>query len=184
MPPIQRSLLRSGLLALLLALACLPLPRPAWADEWSVGEAPGGDEPGKAATTTNADGETLYIWAKHLEDRSLIFAELHLSEGDEFAGRMPSYRIDDGPLIDTEMVRREGEKQGSLWGFVAGRASFWLLWSSNSPTVDATDHLAKWMEGKALRVTYQDSDGSQRIATFDLDGARSAIETATGVKMQ
>jgi hypothetical protein len=182
MSAIRPAPIRSCIIALFLALSCLLL-RPAFADEWSVGNAPGGDASAKAATTTNTDGEALYIWAKHLEDRSLIFAELHLSEGDEFAGRMPIYRIDDGPIIDTEMVRREGEKQGSLWGFVAGRASFWLLWSSNQPTVDPSDHLAKWMEGKALRITYQDSDGSQKIAAFDLEGAGKAIETATGVKI-
>lgn len=165
-----------------MVLLCL-LWRPVFADGWTVGPAPGGDSQGKAAMTTNADGETLFIWAKHLEDRSLVFAEMHLGEGDEFAGRMPSYRIDSGEPIDTELVRREGEKQGSLWGFVAGRACFWLLWSSNQETVDSGDHLAKWMVGKTLRITYQDADGSQKIAEFGLDGARAAIEQATGVSL-
>jgi hypothetical protein len=170
----------SGILGLLLLCYFL---RPALADEWTVGPVPGGDSEGKAAMTTNADGQTLFIWAKNLEDRSLIFAELHLGEGDEFAGRMPSYRIDGGEAIDTELVRREGEKQGSLWGFVAGRACFWLIWSSNQETVDSSDHLAKWMTGKSLRITYLDADGSQKIADFDLTGAEGAIEQATGVSL-
>jgi hypothetical protein len=174
-------LLRS-ILALLAALVCVA-GLSARADDWSVGPAPGGDSQGKAATITNAGGETLYIWAKHLQDRSLVFAELHLGEGDEFAGRMPSYRIDSDEPVDTELVRREGEKQGSLWGFVAGRASFWLLWSSNQETVNSGDHLAKWMGGKTLRITYQDADGSQKIAAFDLVGARGAIEGATGLTL-
>lgn len=157
--------------------------RPALADDWAVGPAPGGETDAKAALTTNADGQTLFIWAKHLEDRSLIFAELHLGEGDEFAGRMPSYRIDDGELVDTELVRREGEKQGSLWGFVAGRACFWLIWSSNQATVDASDHLAKWMVGKSLHITYLDADGSQKTADFELGGAEGPIEQATGVSL-
>jgi len=165
-------------LILLCGLCC-----PALADEWTVGPAPGGDSDGKAAATTNANGEMLFIWVKHLEDRSLIFAELHLVEGDEFAGRMPSYRIDDGETVDTELVRREGEKQGSLWGFVAGRACFWLIWSSNQETVDAGDHLAKWMRGKSLSVTYLDADGSQKTADFDLSGAQGPIEQATGVSL-
>jgi hypothetical protein len=181
--PLVRLILRrpmSGILGLLL-LCCLW--RPALADDWTVGAAPGGDTDSKAAMTANANGETLYIWAKHLEDRSLIFAELHLSESDEFAGRMPSYRIDGGEPIDTELVRREGEKQGSLWGFVAGRACFWLIWSSNQETVDSGDHLAKWMTGKSLSITYLDADGSQKIADFDLTGAGGAIEQATGVSL-
>jgi len=156
----------------------------ALADGWTVGPAPGGETDGKAAVTTNPDGQMLFVWAKHLEDRSLIFAELHLGEGDEFAGRMPSYRIDNGELVDTELVRREGEKQGSLWGFVAGRACFWLIWSSNQATVDSGDHLAKWMVGKNLHVTYLDADGSQKTADFDLGGAEGPIEQATGVSLQ
>ena len=123
--------------------------RPALADEWTVGTRARRRFRGKAAATTNADGEMLFIWAKHLEDRSLIFAELHLEEGDEFAGRMPSYRIDGGEPIDTELVRREGEKQGSLWGFVAGRACFWLIWSSNQqPSIPATT----WPNGCGARA--------------------------------
>ena len=157
--------------------------RPALGDGWTVGPAPGGDSDSKAATIANAVGETLFIWAKHLDDRSLIFAELHLGEGDEFAGRMPSYRIDAGEPVDTELVRREGEKQGSLWGFVAGRACFWLIWSSNQETVDAADHLAKWMLGKSLSVKYLDADGSQKTAEFDLSGAKGPIEQATGVTL-
>lgn len=169
-----------GLFGLLL-LCCLW--HPAFADDWTVGPAPGGESQDKAATITNADGETLFIWAKHLEDRSLVFAELHLGEGDEFAGRMPSYSIDGGQPVDTELVRREGEKQGSLWGFVAGRACFWLIWASDQETVDAGDHLAKWMVGKSLHITYLDADGSQKAADFDLAGAEGPIEQATGVSL-
>src|SRR5215813_3004406 len=127
----------------LAALAILFLGAgPVNAQDWTIVDAPGVGDQGKAAETSNAAGQTLYIWAKHLQDRSLVFAEVHLDEASSFAGRMPTYRIDGGDAVDTELVRREGEKQGSLWGFVTGKACFWLIWSSNSQTVEAGDHLA------------------------------------------
>jgi hypothetical protein len=165
-----------------LALACLLAP-PVQAQDWSVVDAPGAGDQTKAAATTNADGHKLFIWAKHLEDRSLVFAEVHLEDGNEFAGRMPVYRIDGDDPVDTELVRREGEKQGSLWGFVAGKACFWLIWSSNRETVDASDHLAKWMNGKLLKVTYLASDGSKKDIEFSLAGSLAAIQQATGVNL-
>lgn len=163
-------------------LLCL-LAAPCLAQDWTIVPAPGANDQTKAAETTNADGHKLFIWAKHLEDRSLIFAELHLEDGDEFAGRMPVYRIDGGDPIDTELVRREGERQGSLWGFVAGKACFWLLWSSNRQTVEASDHVAKWMNGKILKISYQASDGNKKEIEFSLDGSLGAIEEATGVSL-
>ena len=131
----------------------------------------------------NDDGNKLIIWAKHLEDRSLVFAEVHLETGDEFVGRMPVYRIDGGDPVDTELVRREGEKQSSLWGFVAGKACFWLIWSSNRETVDASNHLARWMNGKLLKVTYLAADGSKKDLEFSLDGSLTAIQQATSVNL-
>jgi hypothetical protein len=164
------------------ALICL-LAAPVLAQDWSVVDAPGAGDQTKAAVTTNTDGHKLFIWAKHLEDRSLVFAEVHLENGDEFAGRMPVYRIDGGDPVDTELVRRAGEKQGSLWGFVAGKACFWLIWSSNRQSVDASDHLAKWMNGKLLKVTYLASDGSKKNIEFSLDGSLTAIQQAAGVSL-
>ncbi len=146
---------------------------------WSLVRSPGGT--GQAASTASAEGHRLYIWSKHLQDRSLIFAELHLENGEEFAGRMPVYSIDGGEAVDTELVRREGEKQGSLWGFVAGRACFWLIWSSNDQKVESGDHLAKWMTGRVLTIRYQAADGLQKEIAFGLGGDREPIEQAAAV---
>ena len=168
--------------ALLVGGLCLVL-QPAAAQDWSVVSAPGAGDQSKAAETTNADGQKLYIWAKHLQDRSLVFAEVHLEDGGEFAGRMPTYRIDGGEAVDTELVRREGEKQGSLWGFVTNKACFWLIWASNGATVDSTDHLAKWMNGKTLDVTYQTTDGGHKVIEFSLAGSLTTIQQATGVTL-
>jgi hypothetical protein len=173
--------LSRGCLAALLLL-CLPAGA-ALAEEWKVAPAPGGDARAMAAATTNADGHRLLIWAKHLADRSLIFAEIQLRDGEAFAGRMPTYSIDDGRAINTEYIRREGEKQGSLWGFVAGRDCFWLIWASNAPAVDPADHLAQWMGGKRLMVSYQAAEGGSKETEFTLQGARAAIEQATGVAL-
>jgi hypothetical protein len=153
----------------------------ALAEGWSLVESP--SDSGQAAFTTNAEGHRLYVWAKHLQDRSLVFAEIHLENGEEFAGRMPSYRIDDDTPVDTELVRREGEKQGSLWGFVAGRACFWLIWSSDHPVVEPGDHLAKWMTGKLLKLSYQAADGTQKETDFNLEGARGPIERAASLTL-
>jgi hypothetical protein len=171
-------------LALMTVLALLgPLATPAQAQDWAIVDTPGGGDQSKAAETINADGHKLYIWAKHLEDRSLVFAEVHLENGDEFGGRMPVYSIDGGDPVDTELVRREGEKQGSLWGFVAGKACFWLIWSSNRQTVEVSDHLAKWMNGKSLKVTYLATDGSKKDIEFSLNGSLTTIQQATGVTL-
>jgi hypothetical protein len=180
--PRQDSILRRWRLvcAFMLAGVCLTA-LPALAQDWTVVNTPGVGDQSKAATTTNSDGQKLFIWAKHLQDRSLVFAEVHLDEGNEFAGRMPIYRIDGGDPVDTELVRREGEKQGSLWGFVTGKACFWLIWSSNGATVDSTDHLAKWMSGKTLKVTYLAPDGSKKDIEFSLAGSLTTIQQATGL---
>ncbi len=175
---IERVARRGRALAVLLAL--LSMARPAAADGWSLIASPSGS--GQAASTANAEGDRLYVWAKHLKDRSLVFAEVHL-ENEEFAGRMPVYRIDDGETVDAELIRREGEKQGSLWGFVAGRACFWLIWASDRATVDDKDHLARWMTGKRLALTFQAADGAQKETDFSLDGSRGPIERATDLKM-
>jgi hypothetical protein len=172
--------LRRSLLFAAIASACLGASG-AGAQDWSVVDTPGVGDQGKAAETANADGQKLFIWAKHLQDRSLVFAEVHLEDGSEFAGRMPVYRIDGGDAVDTELVRREGEKQGSLWGFVTSKACFWLIWSSNAATVDSTDHLAKWMNGKTLKVTYLAADGSKKEIEFSLSGSLSTIQQATGL---
>jgi hypothetical protein len=166
-------------LSLALLFALLLASQPAAAEGWSLVRSPGGS--GQAASTQSAEGHRLYIWSKHLQDRSLVFAELHLENGDEFAGRMPIYRIDGGETVDTEMVRREGEKQGSLWGFVAGRACFWLIWSSNRQEVEPSDHLAAWITGRVLTIRYQAADGLQKEIAFGLEGDRSAIEQAAAV---
>jgi len=172
--------LRRSLLFAAVATACLGAGA-AGAQDWSVVDTPGVGDQGKAAETVNADGQKLFIWSKHLQDRSLVFAEVHLEDGGEFAGRMPVYRIDGGDAVDTELVRREGEKQGSLWGFVTSKACFWLIWSSNAATVDSTDHLAKWMNGKTLKVTYLAADGSKKDIEFSLSGSLSTIQQATGL---
>jgi hypothetical protein len=176
----KRRLVRRCLGALL--LLCLSTGA-ALADDWKVALAPGGDARTKAAVTMNADGHRLFIWAKHLADRSLIFAEIQLKDGEEFAGRMPVYSIDDGKAVNTEYIRREGEKQGSLWGFVAGRDCFWLIWASNAATVDPADHLAQWMGGRRLMVSYQAAEGGRKETEFSLRGARAAIEQATDVAL-
>jgi hypothetical protein len=175
--PRRRHLACTFMLAGLVCLVALP----ALAQDWSVVDTPGSGDQSKAAETTNGDGQKLFIWAKHLQDRSLVFAEVHLDEGSEFAGRMPVYRIDGGDPVDTELVRREGEKQGSLWGFVTSKACFWLIWSSNGATVDSSDHLAKWMNGKSLKVTYLAPDGSKKDIEFSLVGSLTTIQQATGL---
>jgi hypothetical protein len=166
----------------MLLLLCLQAGA-ALADGWKVAPAPGGDARTKAATTANAEGHRLFIWAKHLSDRSLIFAEIQLKDGVEFAGRMPIYSIDDGKSVNTEYIRREGEKEGSLWGFVAGRDCFWLIWASNVATVDPADHLAQWMDGRRLLVSYEAGEGGHKETEFSLQGARAAIEQATNVAL-
>lgn len=173
----------SRLAALSLAALLAASGAAAAAQDWSVGPAPADNPDLKAATITNQDGHTLYLWlltGDSAEERQL-YGELHLADGTAFAGIMPVYRIDDAAAVDTAAIRQAGEAQDALWGHVGERVAFWLI----SPVPDAgaapNDALRPWFEGKELTVTFKSADGNQQTTRFTLAGSAAAIRGATGI---
>ena len=153
------------------------------AEAWHIGPAPADNPELKAATITNAEGHTVYLWllsGDAAEERQL-FAELHLAEGIAFAGTMPVYRIDDAAAVDTAKIRDAGEAQDALWGHVGERVAFWLI--SPVPAVVPAHEAAlrPWFEGKELTVTFKSADGREQTTRFTLAGSAAAITGATGV---
>jgi len=170
-------------LVALALVATLALPAAAAAEGWSVGPAPSDSPELKAATVTNADGHTVYLWllsGEQAHERQL-FCEMHLADGTAFAGDMPVYRIDDDAAVDTSEIREAGDARSALWAHVGERVAFWLI-STMPDTGAATDAaLTPWLTGNELAVTFRAADGSEHTTRFTLAGSAEAIRAATGI---
>jgi len=166
----------------LLALVLFLIASPAFAADWSVGPAPSDDPTMKAATVMNEDGHALYLWSRAGDHRYQLFAELHLGRGERFGEKMPTYRIDGGEPVDTDVVRQQGDALGALWGNVGTDTAFWQAWTSIQQSILPTDDVARWFSGKQIEFTYQAPDGSHRTTRFSLAGAAGAVHGATGLK--
>ena len=168
----------------LLALVLIPflLASPTFAADWVVGPAPSDDPAMAAATVMNDDGHTLFLWGREADHRYQLFVEMHLGRGETFGEKMPTYRIDGGEPVDTEVVRQEGEAFGSLWGHVAGDTAFWLAWTSIQNAILPSDRFAQWLTGKEIEVTYEGADRASRTTRFPLAGVAVAVHGATGLE--
>lgn len=170
---------------LLAALIALP-GMAAAAEAWTVGPAPSDNPALKAASLTNGDGHTLYLWLLTSDSGTPddLFCELHLVEGMKFAGAMPVYRIDDGAAVDTAEIRAAGEARDALWGHVGERVAFWLIAPVPSDVPAHRAALRSWLDGEALAVTFQTADGTEQTTRFPLTGSRQAISDATGIALE
>jgi len=166
---------------LLLSLLLL-VSMPALAADWTVGPAPSDDPAMKAATVLNEQGHALFLWSRQVDQRYQLFAELHLGRGEAFGERMPTYRIDGGEPVDTDVVRQRGEALGALWGHVGGDTAFWLVWTSIQQAILPSDDFARWLGGPPIEFTYQAPDGATKTTGFSLAGAAAAIRGATGLQ--
>jgi hypothetical protein len=172
---------------ILVAVAALVLSlmtAPARAAEWAVGPAPSDDPELMAATVMNDEGHTLFLWARYIDSRYQVFAELHLGRGASFGTTMPSYRIDGGETVDTDAIRQEGDTVNAVWGHVGQTAAFWLLWTSIQNAVLPGDRLHQWFDGREIEISYKIPDGSTHSTRFTLSGAKAAILQATGLKAE
>ncbi len=167
---------------LALVLVILLLAAPALAADWTVGPAPSDDPAMLAATVMNEDGHTLFLWGRQADARYQLFVEMHLGRGETFGEKMPTYRIDGGEPIETDVVRQQGEAFGSLWGHVAGDTAFWLVWTSIQNAILPSDRFARWLTGKEIEFTYEGPDGNSRTTRFSLAGAADAVRGATGLE--
>lgn len=166
----------------LLSLVLFLLVSPACAADWTVGPAPSDDPAMTAATVMNDDGHALFLWSREGDHRYQLFVELHLGRGEAFGEKMPTYRIDGGEAVDTEVVRQEGEALGALWGHVRGDTAFWLAWTSIQNSILPSDGFAQWLTGKEIEFSYEGPDGTSKTTRFSLAGAAGAVHGATGLE--
>lgn len=167
---------------LAIALVLFLLASPISAADWTVGPAPSDDPAMAAATVMNEDGHTLFLWSRRADDRYQLFVEFHLGLGETFGEKMPTYRVDGGDIVDTEIIRQQGEAFGSLWGHVAGDTAFWLAWTSIQNTILPSDRFAQWLAGGEIELTYEDPEGTSKTTRFPLGGVAAAVHGATGLE--
>jgi hypothetical protein len=167
---------------LLLTLLLFVFATPALAADWTVGPAPSDDPAMQAATVVNEDGHALYLWSRAGDHRYQLFAELHLGRGEKFGEKMPTYRIDGGDPVDTDVVRQQGDALGSLWGHVGGDTAFWQAWTSIQQSILPSDSFARWLGGREIEFTYQAPDGTGKTTRFPLSGLAAAVHGATGLQ--
>ena len=167
-----------------LAVSLAVLAAPVAAAEWSIGPAPSDYPDLSAATVLGEGGHRLFLWAKHADGRYQVFAELHLAGGTAFADAMPTYRIDGGETVDTDAIRRAGEAEDALWGFVGEAVAVWLLWSSDADLARRGDTLWPWLTGRELEVSFAAAGGRRQTVAFSLDGSSDAILAAAGLRRE
>jgi hypothetical protein len=154
---------------------------PAASPQWRVGPAPSDFPELQAATVINEAGDQIYVWPNHRDDRFQIFAEVHLAPPRSFDDAMPTYSIDDGPLVDVDDIRKEGEARSALTAHSRGNISLWLVWSSPQDTIRKADALHDWLTGKMLVLHFKSQAGTDEDVRFPLGGAGEAIVEAAGV---
>ena len=167
-------------LAAVLAAALFALPAAA-AETWRVGPAPSDVPELKAASVTNGDGHTVYLWRLEDEAGSHVFCELHLAEGMAFDGVMPVFRIDDAAAVDTAAIRAAGDAQSALWGHVGQSVAVWLISTATGRVADSDPGLRPWLAGNELSISFRSADGRERTTRFALAGSAAAIRSATGM---
>lgn len=184
--PMRKIILVAAAATFAVGAAAIPMLR---ADEpaqpetsaWEVVPAPTDGPPFPAASVVSADGYRLYLWSRSDERGRQVFAELHAIADTNFAGRMPVWRIDDEPAVDSDDIRLAGESQGLLWGFTSERVAIWMIWLGEGD-IPESDPAHDWFSGEMLAVTIGLAGGEERIIEFPLTGARAAIEEAVEIR--
>lgn len=130
------------------------------------------------ATVTNAQGHTLRVFRKVARAGYEAFAEVSLGNGQKFGGFMPSYRIDQGKLEDTTIIKIAGDTMGLRWGYVEAERAGWRIWQGTDRVIDANSLLTPWLKGNRLTLRYIDANGKSQITEFSLTGSANAITQA------
>ena len=151
--------------------------------EWEIVPAPTDGTPFPSASVLSEDGFRLYLWSRSDERGRQVFAELHAAEDTRFIGRMPTYVIDDEPMVDTADVSEAGDALGLLWGFTADYVSIWMIWLGQGD-IPASDPAFDWFDAETLDVTIRMANGEDRTIRFPMAGARSVIEEAVEIRPQ
>lgn len=130
------------------------------------------------AAVTNAQGHTLRVFRKVGRAGYEAFAEVSLANGQQFGNFMPSYRIDQGKLEDTTIIKIAGDNMGLRWGYVEAERAGWRIWQGTDRVIDANTSLAPWLKGNRLTLRYIDAKGKSQVTEFSLTGSANAITQA------
>ncbi|UCF91869.1 MAG: hypothetical protein JSW39_26960 [Desulfobacterales bacterium] len=85
-----------------------------------------------------------------------------------FASKLPLYQVDENPVHDLNLVKRGLE--------VNPEKDHWIKWQIFDGKGPLNDELREFMNGKEVTFQYYLPDGTIKETTFDLKGAREAIE--------
>ncbi len=155
----------------------LVLVSSAHAESWQVVRAAPNTGTKWVATVKNSAGDRLSIWRKINGFNYEAYAKLELAK-HEFDDTMPLYRIDNGPVEDTLVIKLAGQNLDLEWGHVSGRVAQWRVWSSTEPELRKDDSLRPWLTGRKITITYTDASGKRRKTSFSLKGSAKAIKKA------
>lgn len=166
------------LLRCLITLCMLAFTSVAQAQGWASVDAPRTLGAKWIASVTNAQGHTLRVFRKVSRAGYEAFAEVSLGNGQKFGNMMPSYRIDDGKLEDTTIIKIAGDNMGLQWGYVEPERAGWRIWHDADRVIGANTTLAPWLKGSRLVLRYTDAEGKSQTTAFSLTGSASAITQA------
>lgn len=161
-----------------LALTLLVVASAAQGGGWQSVDAPRGFGAKWMASVTNAQGHTLRVFRKVGRAGYEAFAEVSLANGQKFGNSMPSYRIDQGKLEDTTIIKIAGDNMGLRWGYVEPERAGWRIWQNTDRVIEADTALSPWMRGSRLTLRFMDADGKSQVTEFSLTGSANAITQA------
>lgn len=150
----------------------------AQAGQWQSVDAPRTLGAKWMASVTNAQGHTLRVFRKVSRAGYEAFAEVSLANGQKFGNLMPGYRIDQGKLEDTTIIKIAGDNMGLRWGYLEPERVGWRIWQGADRVIDANTTLAPWLKGSRLVLRYTDATGKSHVTEFSLTGSAGAITQA------
>jgi hypothetical protein len=168
-----------------IAFVLLLVAFPAAAYESVLGPAPGLATDKLAITLTNAAGDTLALWGRHNKkiDQYHIIAEFRLG-GQKFGLVMPTYNIDGSDELETQWMQDFGDRYGEKWGDVEEARIWWVVWGAPGKVIEKGMHGRHWFTGNTIVISDTGVGGTAKVASFQLAGARTAIESAMGLKIE
>lgn len=130
------------------------------------------------ASNSNQNGDTLRVFRKIAGGGYEAYAELTLGGGQKFGDLLPSYRIDQGRLEDTTILKIAGQNMGARWAYTDGNRAVWRIWQGTDTVIDNNPLLQPWIKGNRVTVQYVDAAGKSRTTEFSLRGSKDAITEA------
>lgn len=158
---------------IMLTLSLLLIHGSAWAGSWYVGSAPPSSGARSAAVVVNDEGNKLHVLAKPGPGGIQVIAGFELGNGDRFGRVLPSYKIDNLPVV--YMSSRSGK-------FVNDHLVLCRVYTSFNRVVGPRDPLYFWIRGLRISFKYVNQSGVEKVTYFSLKNSARSILAATGLK--